>query len=147
MTVFRVRGADHSNTWGFRRAHFCLSCCLTLSSAKMQSMARWERYHTDSRLRPKVEAASWYSWDKSVQKTPLSSVCNVIKRNISHATFFSFLFLHGNSHRFNVMRLNWSDDVFYGALMWIFVWHKEKQLTQITHGCPSWYQYLKWCLE
>lgn len=92
MTVFRVRGADHSNTWGFRRAHFCLSCCLTPSSAKMQSMARWERFHTDSRLRPKVEAASWYSWDKSVQKTPLSSVCNVIKRNISHATFFSCFF-------------------------------------------------------
>lgn len=29
----------------------------------------------------------------------------------------------------------------------IFARYKEKRLTQITHGCPSWYQYLKWWLE
>lgn len=80
-------GGAHVNTRGFRSAHFCLSCCFTPSCAKMQSMACWESVHAASRLRPKVDAASWYSWDRSVQKTPLSSVCNTIKRNISHVNF------------------------------------------------------------
>lgn len=84
MVGFRFHWTVHLNTWGCISIHFCLSCCFTVSGAKIQSMACWESFQTASRLRPNVEAASWYSWDKSVQKTPLSSVCNVT-RNKNHS--------------------------------------------------------------
>lgn len=101
--IWLFRRPDHFNTWGFISAHFCLSCCLTPPCAKMQSMACWDRFHTASRLRPNVEAASWYSWDKSVQKTPLSSVCNKHKYRscelwLVNSCAYFFLFLNRFPH-------------------------------------------------
>lgn len=88
MVGFRFHWAGHLNTWGWRSVHFCLSCCFTVSGAKIQSMASRESFHTASRSRPNVEAASWYSWDKSVEKTPLSSVCKDRKTiKVIHGTW------------------------------------------------------------
>lgn len=71
------RYGDHPHQgrmWGFNSAHLCSRLCFKASGAKLYWIACWERDHMASWLRPNVDAAKWYSWERSVQNTPLSSV-------------------------------------------------------------------------
>lgn len=59
---------------GLNSAHLCSRVCFKASGAKLHWIACWERDHTASWLRPNVDAAKWYSWERLVQNTPLPSV-------------------------------------------------------------------------
>lgn len=77
MQSHKDRCCDRPRQWrmsGFNSAHLCSNVCFKASGAKLQWIACWERAHTASWLRPNVDAAKWYSWERSVQNTPLSSV-------------------------------------------------------------------------
>ena len=62
--------------WGLHNFHFSLSFSFDCSSQKAESILDNESRQRSLGWRSKVDAASWYSSDKDVLNTPLSSVCN-----------------------------------------------------------------------
>lgn len=73
---FQSLRLNRSSILGLHNFHFPLSFSFDCSSQKAESILDIENCQRSLGWRSKVDAANWYSSDKDVLNTPLSSVCN-----------------------------------------------------------------------